>query len=92
MNELQHQSRTDSLTLLGNRRLFDDRLPEEFATAREAQRALSLLVLDIDHFKAYNDRMVMPSGDQAIKAVAGVCVSLRASRCRLPLRRRRIHR
>jgi diguanylate cyclase (GGDEF)-like protein len=70
MNELQHQSRTDSLTLLGNRRLFDDHLPAEFATAREQQRPLSLLVLDIDHFKNYNDRHGHSRGDQAIKAVA----------------------
>ncbi len=72
MNELQHQSRTDPLTMLGNRRLFDDKLPEEFAVAREQQRPLSLLVLDIDHFKGYNDRHGHARGDQAIKAVASV--------------------
>lgn len=70
MNELQHQSRTDPLTQLGNRRLFDDKLPEEFAMAREQQRPLSLLVLDIDHFKGYNDRHGHARGDHAIKAVA----------------------
>lgn len=70
MNELQQQSRTDPLTLLGNRRLFDDKLPEEFAMAREQQRPLSLLVLDIDHFKGYNDRHGHARGDHAIKAVA----------------------
>ena len=70
MNELQQQSRTDSLTQLGNRRLFDDTLPEEFALAREQQKPLSLLVLDIDHFKGYNDRHGHVRGDQAIKAVA----------------------
>jgi diguanylate cyclase (GGDEF)-like protein len=70
MNELQHQSRTDPLTMLGNRRLFDDKLPEEFALAREEDKQLSLLVLDIDHFKGYNDRHGHARGDQAIKAVA----------------------
>lgn len=70
MNELQHQSRTDPLTLLGNRRLFDDTLPTEFEWARAQQRPLSLLVLDIDHFKSYNDRHGHARGDQAIKAVA----------------------
>jgi diguanylate cyclase (GGDEF)-like protein len=70
MNELQQQSRTDPLTLLGNRRLFDDKLPEEFAMAREQHRPLSLLVLDIDHFKGYNDRHGHVRGDHAIKAVA----------------------
>ncbi|MDY6944747.1 MAG: diguanylate cyclase [Pseudomonadota bacterium] len=70
MNELQHQSRTDPLTQLGNRRRFDDKLPQEFALAREQQRPLSLLVLDIDHFKSYNDRHGHPRGDKAIRAVA----------------------
>jgi len=72
MVELQHQSRTDSLTLLGNRRLFDDRLPTEWSLARDLQRPLSLLMLDIDHFKNYNDRHGHARGDQAIKAVAHV--------------------
>ena len=70
MNELQHQSRTDPLTQLGNRRLFDDRLSQEVALARAEQKPLSLLVLDIDHFKGYNDRHGHSKGDQAIKAVA----------------------
>jgi diguanylate cyclase (GGDEF)-like protein len=69
MTELKHQSRTDPLTLLGNRRLFDDRLPIEFAMAREEKRPLSLLVLDIDNFKAYNDRHGHSVGDEAIKLV-----------------------
>jgi diguanylate cyclase (GGDEF)-like protein len=70
MNELKHQNRTDSLTLLGNRRLFDDKLPTEFALARHLHRPLSLLMLDIDHFKAYNDRHGHAQGDEAIKVVA----------------------
>jgi diguanylate cyclase (GGDEF)-like protein len=71
MNELKHQSRTDPLTLLGNRRLFDDRLPIEFAQARAAHRPLSLLVIDIDNFKTYNDRHGHTVGDEAIKMVGG---------------------
>lgn len=70
MNELQHQSRTDPLTLLGNRRLFDDKLAHEFALARHLRRPLALLVLDIDNFKHYNDRHGHMQGDEAIKAVA----------------------
>lgn len=69
MNELKHQSRTDPLTLIGNRRLFDDRLPEEFAAARAEGKPLSLLMLDIDNFKAYNDRHGHALGDEAIKLV-----------------------
>lgn len=70
MNELKHQSRTDSLTLLGNRRLFDDKLRYELAQAKQLGRSLSLLVLDIDHFKNYNDRHGHVQGDEAIKIVA----------------------
>ena len=69
MNELKHQSRTDALTLLGNRRLFDDKLPEAFNAARESGAPLSLLVLDIDHFKTYNDRHGHAYGDEAVKIV-----------------------
>jgi diguanylate cyclase (GGDEF)-like protein len=71
MNELKHQSRTDPLTLLGNRRLFDDRFPIEFVQARAAGRPLSLLVLDNDNIQAYNDRNGHLLGDEAIKMVGG---------------------
>jgi diguanylate cyclase (GGDEF)-like protein len=70
MNELKHQSRTDPLTLLGNRRLFDDRFPQEFVAAQELAKPLSVLMLDIDRFKAYNDRHGHAQGDEAIKMVA----------------------
>jgi diguanylate cyclase (GGDEF)-like protein len=69
MNELKHQSRTDPITLLGNRRLFDDRLPLEFAQAKSEGKPLSLLMLDIDYFKKYNDRHGHTLGDEAIKLV-----------------------
>ncbi|NQD39067.1 GGDEF domain-containing protein [Permianibacter sp. IMCC34836] len=70
MNELQHQSRTDALTQLGNRRLFDDKLPAATAVAIQQRKPLALLVLDIDHFKQFNDRHGHAQGDEAIKRVA----------------------
>ena len=70
MSELQHQSRTDALTLLGNRRLFNDKLPTEFELAGQQNHPLSLLVLDIDRFKHYNDAHGHAQGDEAVKAVA----------------------
>jgi two-component system, sensor histidine kinase LadS len=69
MNELKEQSRTDALTLLGNRRLFDDKLPTEFESARVNRSPLSLLVLDIDNFKSFNDRHGHALGDEAVKVV-----------------------
>jgi diguanylate cyclase (GGDEF)-like protein len=70
MSELQHQSRTDPLTLLGNRRQFDVNLPAEFARAGQNGQPLSLLVIDIDQFKLYNDLHGHAQGDEAVKAVA----------------------
>jgi diguanylate cyclase (GGDEF)-like protein len=70
MSELQLQSRTDALTLLGNRRLFNDKLSEEFARAHPQNHPLALLVLDIDKFKHYNDMHGHAQGDEAVKAVA----------------------
>jgi diguanylate cyclase (GGDEF)-like protein len=72
MSELQQQSRTDPLTLLGNRRHFDHKLPAEFNAALQSGLPLSLLVLDIDHFKQYNDRHGHAQGDEAIKLLGGV--------------------
>ncbi len=72
MSELQQQSRTDPLTLLGNRRHFDIKLLAEFNAARQSGLPLSLLVLDIDHFKQYNDRHGHAQGDEAIKLLGGV--------------------
>ena len=69
MNELKHQSRTDALTLLGNRRLFDDKLPAEFQAAKVSGQPLSLLMVDIDNFKPYNDRHGHAQGDSAVKLV-----------------------
>ncbi|MES1262942.1 MAG: diguanylate cyclase, partial [Peristeroidobacter soli] len=70
MNELKHQSRTDPLTLLGNRREFDVMLPVEFARSNAEESPLSLLVIDIDQFKLYNDLHGHAQGDEAVKVVA----------------------
>ena len=70
MGELQHQSRTDPLTLLGNRRQFDVTLPAEFERAVRNGQPLSLLVIDIDQFKLYNDLHGHAQGDEAVKVVA----------------------
>jgi diguanylate cyclase (GGDEF)-like protein len=70
MSELQHQSRTDPLTLLGNRRQFDVTLSAEFERAGRNGQPLSLLVIDIDQFKLYNDLHGHAQGDEAVKVVA----------------------
>ncbi|MBZ4422730.1 diguanylate cyclase [Myxococcus sp. RHSTA-1-4] len=68
--ELLALSRTDALTGLFNRRYFEERLNEEFARSRRYGSPLSLVMLDIDHFKRINDTFGHPFGDQVLKAVA----------------------
>jgi diguanylate cyclase (GGDEF)-like protein len=60
----------DGLTGIHNRRRFDDHLQRAWAQAIRERRPLALLLADIDHFKAYNDRYGHQAGDEAMKAVA----------------------
>lgn len=69
-------SMVDHLTGLWNRRFFDETLRREWGSAVRHKRAISLLMCDIDHFKAYNDAMGHPEGDTCLSAVAG---AIRAS-------------
>jgi len=57
---------TDELTGLQNRRGFENRLTEEVSRAKRAQLPLSLMVIDIDHFKGFNDTFGHHAGDQAL--------------------------
>jgi diguanylate cyclase (GGDEF)-like protein len=60
----------DSLTWTKNRRVFDEHLRRLWPQAIAEGRALSLLLIDVDHFKAYNDRYGHQAGDQALRQVA----------------------
>ena len=62
----------DGLTGLANRRHFDERLENEWARARREGTTLSLLMIDVDHFKKFNDRYGHPAGDACLKSVANV--------------------
>ncbi|WP_421841631.1 diguanylate cyclase [Marinobacter algicola] len=70
--ELQKYSYEDALTGLKNRRYFDQLLEHESAVALRGDQPLSLLIVDIDHFKRFNDTHGHEAGDSALKAVAGV--------------------
>lgn len=63
---LRVEAITDQLTGLQNRRGFEDRLSEEYSRATRSQTALSLMVIDIDHFKEFNDTYGHHAGDQAL--------------------------
>ena len=70
--ELERLVNSDPLTGLLNRRAFDERLDLEIQRAQRYQRPLSLLFIDIDHFKEVNDRHGHVVGDEVLRAVATV--------------------
>jgi diguanylate cyclase (GGDEF)-like protein len=61
----------DGLTGIHNRRRFDEHLQRAWAQCIRERKSIALLLADIDHFKAYNDRYGHQAGDEALKAVAG---------------------
>ena len=63
---------TDGLTELYNYRYFMERLEAEFSRVKRYKREMSLFILDIDHFKNYNDRYGHLTGDEALRELAGV--------------------
>jgi diguanylate cyclase (GGDEF)-like protein len=68
--ELSRQTQTDALTGLNNRRAFDSALVHEFERSARAQSTLAILMVDVDHFKAYNDQYGHGAGDEALKVIA----------------------
>ncbi len=67
---LEELSSHDGLTGLYNRREFENRLREEVQRARRYSKSLSVMMLDLDHFKSINDRYGHQAGDEALIAVA----------------------
>jgi diguanylate cyclase (GGDEF)-like protein len=68
--QLVEDSRRDPLTGMRNRRALSDDLPELDSIHRERGEGMALALCDIDHFKAYNDRLGHLAGDQALRAIA----------------------
>lgn len=73
--ELTRQATIDSLTGLANRRHFMERGNDEIERARRYHLPLTLLLLDIDHFKQINDRFGHPAGDKLLQVIAQACQS-----------------
>lgn len=67
--KLARVSATDGLTEAANRRAFEERLDEEWRRASRDAVPLTLLMIDIDHFKAYNDRYGHQAGDECLKLI-----------------------
>ncbi len=78
--ELRDQAHHDALTKLPNRNLFQDRLAQALAQAKRHERCFALHYLDLDGFKAVNDSLGHPVGDELLKAVAAILTGcIRAS-------------
>ncbi|MCI1838128.1 sensor domain-containing diguanylate cyclase [Achromobacter sp. HNDS-1] len=69
-SQLEKEAQTDGLTGIANRRTFDEALAREWASAAREGQPLSLLFLDADRFKLYNDRYGHQEGDQLLKMLA----------------------
>jgi diguanylate cyclase (GGDEF)-like protein len=65
--KLQQISLRDPLTTLGNRRCFDRALRENWQRGRRERRPLALLLIDVDHYKAFNDRYGHSAGDECLQ-------------------------
>jgi diguanylate cyclase (GGDEF)-like protein len=69
-DELRRNAFTDGLTGIANRCRFDESLEREWRRARRAGEPVSLLLIDMDEFKSYNDRFGHPKGDACLRNVA----------------------
>lgn len=70
--ELERLTRIDGLTGLGNRRYFDEYIQAEWRRAERTGAQMSLIMIDVDYFKRYNDAYGHLAGDEVLKKVAGV--------------------
>ncbi len=70
--QLEALSNTDGLTGIGNRRAFDQRLVVEWGRAVRERAAIAIALIDVDHFKRYNDHYGHVSGDVCLRQVAAM--------------------
>lgn len=68
--ELHRVSMTDGLTGIANRRLFDESLAREWRRCARIQKPISIVMLDVDYFKKFNDKYGHQAGDECLKAAA----------------------
>ncbi len=73
IKDLENLATTDGLTRLYNRRTFLQRAESEFERSRRYQRPLSVLMLDVDHFKNVNDSYGHETGDRVLRVLADAC-------------------
>jgi len=73
-NKLRELAATDALTGLANRRAFDEQLENHWQKCTEARRPLSVVIIDIDYFKQFNDNYGHIQGDACLRKVAGAII------------------
>lgn len=83
---LELNAHTDSLTQIANRRSFDQRLAIEMSLHKRNHTPLSVLILDVDYFKRYNDYYGHPAGDEVLKTVGKVLSQIACRPSDLPAR------
>jgi len=71
LDKVQDMATHDSLTGLPNRRALEEMLPRQLAGARRSSSPLSVAIIDLDHFKVYNDTHGHLAGDEMLRACAG---------------------
>jgi diguanylate cyclase (GGDEF)-like protein/PAS domain S-box-containing protein len=69
---LEMLATVDGLTGIANRRRFDERLLEEWGRAYRERTCLGVLMIDLDHFKSYNDKYGHQAGDECLRVAAGI--------------------
>lgn len=74
LRSYENEARTDSLTGLANRRAFDDEMQRRFAEWQRRRTLFTLIILDIDHFKKFNDSHGHLAGDEVLRRVGKVLV------------------
>ncbi len=78
---LEAMARQDALTGLANRRTFDEMLPQYYRRARQGRESFTIVMIDVDRFKFYNDRYGHPEGDDCLRQVgAAIAASIRQTR------------
>ena len=80
------QALRDGLTGLANRRCFNETIDREFGRAKRHWQPLSLIMMDIDLFKSFNDRYGHPAGDACLRAVGAAVQGVLSRPCDLVAR------
>lgn len=72
LQRFERNATTDALTGLGNRHAMDESFPREIRRCQQDEKPISLIIIDVDQFKSFNDKFGHVAGDRALSAVANV--------------------